>query len=81
MKVQVHYDRFGTVTSVVSLAIEDGAPPAGVFEMPGCRSFEVELDDSKHGPQDLLEVHTRYRLDLSDREPRLVRIEKGSTGV
>jgi hypothetical protein len=49
--------------------------------MAGFQSFEVELDDSEHDPQDLLEVHTRYRLDLSDQEPRLVRIKKGSTGA
>jgi hypothetical protein len=73
MKVQIYYDRYGHIVSVISASADEDAPPAGVFPMSDSQRVGLELD-SEQEREPLIYLHTQYRLDLTREEPRLVRI-------
>jgi hypothetical protein len=75
MRVQVYYDRYGHIVSVVSPSAEESAPPAGIFPLPDSESFDLDLSEEQER-QPLIQLHTQYRLDLSGHKPKLVPITR-----
>jgi hypothetical protein len=72
-RVTVFYTRDQKVQSIVSISDQPGAPLAGVMPVQGCESATIELSNDQ-AELPLIELHTRYRLDLGER-PRLVPVE------
>jgi hypothetical protein len=73
-RVVVFYTRDLKIQSIVATLDQPGAPPAGVLPVEGCDSVTIELSDEQ-AERPLIELHTRYRLELGDR-PRLVSVEE-----
>ncbi len=67
-RAHVYYDRYGAIVSVVEISSDRSAPPAGVMAMDGIGSLETRLDD-----ETILHVHASYRVELSGKQPKLVR--------
>jgi hypothetical protein len=75
VKVNIYLDRYGKIVSLVEVKDDSEAPSAGIFPIPGCESYEVELTDEQ-AEQQLIFLHTNYELDRSEEKPRLVRIRR-----
>lgn len=77
VKVNVHFNQFGQIVSVVE--VHDGGgdnPPAGVFVPPGVRTLETQLE--RDDP--LILLHTGHTVDVRGATPKLVRIERPGRG-
>jgi hypothetical protein len=74
MKIQVHFNDYGQIVSVVQLykAVED-RPPAGVLTPSGVRMLETELA-GKEAEEPLIVVHTGHIVDVES--GKLVSIRK-----
>ncbi len=68
-RVHVFYDSYGTIVSVVEIKSDRSAPPAGLMPMEGVGSLDTRLGDD----ETVLNVHASYRVDLSAKQPKLVR--------
>jgi hypothetical protein len=77
VKVNVHFNQFGQIVSVVE--VHDGGgdnPPAGVFVSPGLGTLEAKLD----GDDPLIVLHAGHTVDIRGAKPKLVRIERPRRG-
>jgi hypothetical protein len=79
MRVFVHFDRYGHVSSLVESKGHPEAPPAGVFPIPGNEVVEVELTEEQAG-MSLIDLHTTHRLDTRGDKPQLVPLRRSSRG-
>jgi hypothetical protein len=68
--VEVHYDEQGRIVSVVDVGEVEGIR-AGIAPLPEHRAVRVTIDP-EYERLSLLELHTRFRLDLDRDSPRLV---------
>jgi hypothetical protein len=76
-RIAVFYDRNGKIASLVGFPRSSAdAPPADVFPMQVYQRVEIELDEEQERIP-LIDLHTRYRLDIEAR--RLVRITRESS--
>jgi hypothetical protein len=69
---RIYYDRHGTIVTVVEVKTDRSAPSAELFSAGDFASLEKRFATD----EPLLEIHTGYRVDLSAKQPRLVKIEK-----
>lgn len=76
MKVRVYYNRSGRIVSIVELKDKRKAPPAGIFPIPDCNDREIALTASQ-AKMSLIALHTGYRVDLTQKQPRLIPLTPG----
>jgi hypothetical protein len=69
---RIYYDRHGAIVSVVEVKTDRSAPAAELFSAGDFASLEKRLDTD----ESLLQVHIGYRVDLSAKQPQLVKIDK-----
>ncbi len=70
-RFRVFFDQYGTIVSVVETKADRSAPPAGLLPMDGVASLDARLNTE----ETVLQVHAAYRVDLSTKQPKLVRVE------
>ena len=71
-QVRIFYDQFGKIVSVIEMKSDSKSPPAGVLPMDSVASLDARVDSD----ETVLTVHTRYRVDLSAKQAKLVPIPK-----
>ena len=73
MKAHIYCNNSGHIVSIVELKEDKDVPPTGIFPIPDLKEYVIKLTDEQ-ATMPLIELHIGHRLDLTQKEPRLVSI-------
>lgn len=73
-RFRVYHDAEGQIVSMVEIKEDEEAPPAHIAPIPGTHVSEVELT-GRLAEVPLLDVHTKFKLDLREKKPRLLKMK------
>jgi hypothetical protein len=73
MKVRIYSNNDGRIVSIVEVKEEKGAPPTSIFSLPDLKEHLVKLTNEQ-AAMPLIALHMGHKLDLSQKEPRLISI-------
>jgi len=69
MRLKVYYNEFGEILATSEMKTVKDVPPTGTFDIPNTRITEVEISDEVE--RTLVDLHTKYKLNLKGKEPIL----------
>lgn len=73
-RVRVYHDEEGRIVSMVEIKEDKEAPIAHIAPIPETQVSEIELT-REMAEMPLLDVHTKFKLDLREEKPRLLKME------
>jgi len=72
-RVRVYHDAEGQIVSMVEIKEDKEAPLAHIAPIPETHVSEIELT-GELAEAPLLDIHTKFRLDLREKKPRLLKM-------